>query len=84
MSHHEVAYELLPQFICRSLAEDILFIGQTVIKFNNHDEDASKDWLADEDQLEFEMKRECALEIILQYVNQFKPILSNYYDVYEL
>lgn len=36
-SQYELSYEQLPQFLDRSLADDILFIGQTVIKFNGND-----------------------------------------------
>lgn len=36
-SQYELSYEHLPPFIDRNTAEDILFIGQTVIKFNSHD-----------------------------------------------
>lgn len=57
-SQFEISYEHLPQFINRSLAEDILFIGQTVIKFTNHDQEANRDLFVGEDQLEFNMKRE--------------------------
>lgn len=57
-SQYELSYEHLPQFIDRTIADDILFIGQTVIKFNSHDMDANRDLFVDEDQLEFQMKSE--------------------------
>lgn len=55
-SQYEISYEHLPQFINRSNAEDILFIGQTVIKFTNNDQEVNRDLFVDEDQLEFNMK----------------------------
>lgn len=62
-SQYEISYEHLPQFINRSIAEDILFIGQTVIKFTNYDEQIDRDLFVDEDQLEFNMKSELKAQI---------------------
>lgn len=55
-SQYEISYEHLPQFIDRSTADDILFIGQTVIKFNSHDPDVDRAVFGDDEHLEVKMK----------------------------
>lgn len=55
-SQYELSYEHLPQFIDRSTADDILFIGQTVIKFNSHDQDVDRAVFGNDEHLEVKMK----------------------------
>lgn len=75
-SQYELSYEHLPQFIDRSMADDILFIGQTVIKFNSHDLDANRDLFVDEHQLEFQMKASFWGDFEVKFFSYFGALFS--------
>lgn len=75
-SQYELSYEHLPQFVDRSTAEDILFIGQTVIKFNSHDLDANRDLFVDEHQLEFQMKTSFWGDFEVKFFSYFGGLFS--------
>lgn len=75
-SQYELSYEHLPPFIDRSTADDILFIGQTVVKFGSHNQDSNRDHFVEENPLEFQMRASFWGDFEIKFFSYFGDLFS--------